>query len=628
MLITNNGKTPVTMNLRDGSSYLLQPGVPTSVPDAATTMIDDSAVLIALFNAGTLTVTTDAGGAFTGFPTSVNSTDSALGKLLPVRAKVGLGGSRSLVDETGQAVGGGGASNKTAQRRARAALWNGPAWIQARTLAQEIALGTTNVIQGRRFRHSTNNQLYECVAAGTIGTAEPATWIPTLYKTASPYMTPVGGTAKFIALGVSSRAPRSDRPAPTVVNPGVNQIGSNPLFLPDGETTAYTLTAGMSSGLQAALPISVRNAAQKKLWMPGTSKFDFVGGGNPLLLRNINEPGNYATGKGLSFNFTAVSQSVGLAFTNNDGGPEIFVNDSPLTEDPFGLLDANGVWGSIIISFPEGYPNNNFRIVSGDNLQAIYTSAHGFLMPTVEAEYRLMMLADSIGNHGTNGKARYADSVMQRIASQLGANTIACMQRGSTGYVQTSAAGSDNAFNFLSLNPSPFPNGTADAIIFMHGNNDGGNLANGTTTKDMLKRVWDLAASQHPNAVIQICGLWGAPYAETDAGVVAEKVIYAAWQEWANPNSDFIGGFLNDLGEYDPHVRPAKRPLVSDNVSTSFGLDGSSGMHYQGNSHAMLGFSTVNGGNGDGIHPTMFGNIERARRIALPADANLARRGY
>lgn len=108
MLITNNGKTPVTMNLRDGSSYLLQPGVPTSVPDAATTMIDDSAVLIALFNAGTLTVTTDAGGAFSGFPTVVNATDSAQGKLLPVRAKVGTGGSRSLVDETGQPLGGGG----------------------------------------------------------------------------------------------------------------------------------------------------------------------------------------------------------------------------------------------------------------------------------------------------------------------------------------------------------------------------------------------------------------------------------------------------------------------------------------------------------------------------------------
>ena len=35
---------------------------------------------------------------------------------------------------------------KTALRRARAAQWNGPAWIRARTLAEEIAAGTTNNI--------------------------------------------------------------------------------------------------------------------------------------------------------------------------------------------------------------------------------------------------------------------------------------------------------------------------------------------------------------------------------------------------------------------------------------------------------------------------------------------------
>lgn len=106
MLIKNNGTTSITMNLRDGSSYVLLPGVPTSVPDVATTMIDDSAVLISLFNAGTLTVTTDAGGAFSGFPTTVNATDSAVGKLLTVHAKVGPYGSRTLVDSTGGSVGG------------------------------------------------------------------------------------------------------------------------------------------------------------------------------------------------------------------------------------------------------------------------------------------------------------------------------------------------------------------------------------------------------------------------------------------------------------------------------------------------------------------------------------------
>lgn len=536
--------------------------------------------------------------------------------------------SGSIDPATGQPIStGGGTSNKTAQRRTRAAQWNGPAWIQARTLAQEIALGTTTVQVGRRFRHSVTGQLYECTQAGTIGTAEPSTWIPNIYLSASPYMTSVGGTAQFISLGVASRAPRSDRPAPTVTNVGVNQIGNNALFTPDANTTTWSLTSGLATGTQSALPISSRTSAQQKFWLPGTNRFDFAGGGGPLRLINIYDPvasGSNYTGKGLTINFTAYSPQVGLAFGNNDGGPEIFINGSPLTEDPFGLLDSTGTYGHIVIVFPDGYPTNDFRIVSGDNIASIYTQSRGYIMPVVEPEYRLLMLADSIGNTTTNaGKARYADSVMQRIANSLGANTVACMQYGGTGYVQRNG-GNNNATDYLTANPSPFPNGSADAIVFMHGNNDAGNLVAGTTTKAQLKAVWDLAASQHPNAIIQICGLWAAPYASTDAAVVAEQVIYQAWQEWGNHNSDFIGGTLNDSGVYDPHVRPAKVPFVSYNASQNFGLDASSGIHYQGNSHAFIGRVSAN----DNIHPTMFGNIERARRISLSADANLARRGY
>lgn len=99
MLITNTGKTPITMNLRDGSSYQLQPGVPTSVPDAATKLIDDSAALIALFNAGTLTVTTDAGGAFSGFPTTQDTSDAIASMMRPVFIKGG-----SLVGPDGSVV--------------------------------------------------------------------------------------------------------------------------------------------------------------------------------------------------------------------------------------------------------------------------------------------------------------------------------------------------------------------------------------------------------------------------------------------------------------------------------------------------------------------------------------------
>lgn len=537
--------------------------------------------------------------------------------------------SGSLDPATGLPVGGSSnSSNKTAQRRSRAAQWNGPAWIRARTLAEEIAAGTTTVQVGRRFRHSSNNQLYECVVAGSIGTAEPATWIPNLYLTASPYMTPAGGgTAQFLALGIGSRAPRSDRPAPVVTNVGVNNIGNNALFLPDANTFKYGMTAGIPTGIQTALPVTSRTAAQQKVWMPGTNRFDFAGGGAALRLINIYDPvasGSNYTGKGLSFNFTAFSQAVGLAFNSNDGGPEIFINGSPLTEDPFGLLDSAGVFGHIVVVFPEGYPVNDFRIVQTDNLVDIYTHSRGYIMPVVEPEYRLLMLADSIGNTTTNaGKARYADSVMQRIANSLGANTVACMQFGGTGYVQRNG-GNNNATDYLTANPAPFPNGTADAIVFMHGNNDATGLAGGSVTKAQLKAVWDLAASQHPNAIIQICGLWGAPSTASDIAVVAEQVIYQAWQEWGNPNSDFIGGMLNDSGVFDPHVRPAKSPFVSYNASQNFGLNASSGMDYRGNSHAFIGNVSGN----DNIHPTMAGNIERARRISLSADANLARRGY
>lgn len=628
-----NGSGALRINVPKGSSLIIrnQSGVET-VTGSSVAREDASAVLgSGVFVYGPQTASSDVTISTNG----ACDYDIVAGDPTPARdtARVvrnaATGSPSSLVDPaTGQAVGGGGGTgDKTAQRRARAAQWNGPAWIQARTLAQEIALGTTTVQVGRRFRHTVTGQLYECTQAGTIGTAEPSTWVPNIYLTASPYMTPVGGTAQFISLGVASRAPRSDRPAPTVTNVGVNNIGNNALFTPDANTTTWSLTAGMSTGVQSALPISSRTAAQQKFWLPGTNRFDFSGGGGPIRLINIFDPvagGSNWTGKGLTVNFTAYSPQVGLAFSNADGGPEIFINGSPLTEDPFGLLDSAGNWGHIVIAFPDGYPVNDFRIVSSDNLTSVFTQGRGYIMPVVEPEYRLMMLADSIGNTTTNsGKARYPDSVIGRIATSLGANTVACMQFGGTGYVQRNG-GNNNAQDYLLANPAPFPNGTADCIVFMHGNNDAGNLANGNTTKDQIKRIWDLAVSQHPNAIIQICGLWGAPYASTDAGVVAETRLFEAWNEWGNPNSDWIGGMLNDSGVYDPHVRPAKQPFVSYNASQNFGLDASSGIHYQGNSHAFIGRVS----NNDNIHPTMFGNMERARRISLSADANLARRGY
>lgn len=80
MLIQNTGAALVVMNLRNGEQYRLPAGQTTSVPDSKISMIDDSAVLIALFNAGVLVAFTDAGAAYSGFPTVASTADS---KVIP-----------------------------------------------------------------------------------------------------------------------------------------------------------------------------------------------------------------------------------------------------------------------------------------------------------------------------------------------------------------------------------------------------------------------------------------------------------------------------------------------------------------------------------------------------------------
>ncbi len=76
MLIANTGQSLVIMNLRTGEQVQLPPGQRTSLADSKIQYIDDSAVLIALFNAGVLVAYTDAGAAYPGFPTSANPEDS------------------------------------------------------------------------------------------------------------------------------------------------------------------------------------------------------------------------------------------------------------------------------------------------------------------------------------------------------------------------------------------------------------------------------------------------------------------------------------------------------------------------------------------------------------------------
>lgn len=85
MLIANTGQSLVVMNLRTGEQVQLPPGQRTSLADSKIQYIDDSFVLISLFNAGVLVAYTDAGAAYPGFPTTANPADSK--RIPPVDAE-------------------------------------------------------------------------------------------------------------------------------------------------------------------------------------------------------------------------------------------------------------------------------------------------------------------------------------------------------------------------------------------------------------------------------------------------------------------------------------------------------------------------------------------------------------
>lgn len=75
MLIANTGQSLVVMNLRTGEQVQLPPGQMTPVFDSKIPYIDDSAVLVSLFNTGVLVAYTDAGTPYPLFPTSAMISD-------------------------------------------------------------------------------------------------------------------------------------------------------------------------------------------------------------------------------------------------------------------------------------------------------------------------------------------------------------------------------------------------------------------------------------------------------------------------------------------------------------------------------------------------------------------------
>lgn len=76
MIIVNNGASPVTLALRDGTFYRIESGKNVTIPDAKSTMLDDSAFIVGLVNAGTLTLLQDSGSAWVGFPSSPVTSDA------------------------------------------------------------------------------------------------------------------------------------------------------------------------------------------------------------------------------------------------------------------------------------------------------------------------------------------------------------------------------------------------------------------------------------------------------------------------------------------------------------------------------------------------------------------------
>lgn len=105
MRVLNTGTQPITINLRDGRSFIAQPGGPAvDLRDSDVSLLDDSTFLIGLFNAGTLVAQTDAGAPFPGFPTTVNATDAADGRPVAVQART-FNGEWSILTSEGRVVG-------------------------------------------------------------------------------------------------------------------------------------------------------------------------------------------------------------------------------------------------------------------------------------------------------------------------------------------------------------------------------------------------------------------------------------------------------------------------------------------------------------------------------------------
>lgn len=639
MLIKNNGVTPITMNLRDGTSYLLAPGVPTSVPDAATTMIDDSAYLIGLFNAGTLTVTTDAGGAFSGFPTVVNATDSAVGKLLPVRAKVGAGGARTLVDETGQAVGGGGGSTNyggTGKRRSIAARFSDAPHVQARSYAEEIAAGATSatvVTVGRIYRHSTGN-LYHCITSGTLGTAEP-TWVPAAYTGATAKMTATGGTAEFLDFGKPSRA-ATGRSKVNLIPLGANQAGG------------YAWKAGMrtinvfpTSSITDPLLISDGPQTANQSLFRSTNATKWTGTQNVFLTLRTWTDRDASTnavvwvgGADADLECEVFSDAIGFQFNVANARPVIYVDGYPLTEDPEFVRTLSQNNACFVVEFPEGLSTHTIRVQNPEGLTAVYISSRGRIAPAQGPVIAGIVQGDSLMGTNMNWGFGPACLAANRILNALGINSHYSLSLGGTGY----RAGQPyrHAVPVGANNPLPQIKDKASLYLFCHGNNDSADYTVQSLVDTVLTEVvanartaWTQARASQANALIAVAGIWQP---QANAGTanesmrILENALYDAWLDWKNSTGDTRTAFQRQFTD----ASGASASLLRNITNTSYTWSTSANNTAERWGQNMT--SAVSGGNSawyiqDSIHPTNFGVNYRVERMVQWLDEEMAKLG-
>lgn len=553
MLIKNNGTNPITMNLRDGSSYVLQPGVPTSVPDAATTMIDDSPVLIALFNAGTLTVTTDAGGAFSGFPTVVNASDSAAGKLLTVRAKVSAGGGRTLIDETGQAVG----WNALIALKTKflASLVNGAKYREQRSLAAipDWAAGTL-VVGG-----------YVCKNAGNIY------WLLNTLST---------GSQMNNAAGVTTVT------APTGTGPNVIQTATDNLqwlylgpytadvqSLDQIDTPAWTTTTVPGNMTRRYDPQNAADASAMYLTGSDFSNQLAPGGG-------VAGVAAVTYANSASVDFVTDAPAIFVNRVQNGGGMAFSptINGAPLWYKqgmgyPWVVSGSNNYYGMLVDWTGKPQRERRFRLPLGNKVwTGVWVDPkYSIWQPKNPNRYRLYVEGDSVtqGANPNNGSI----GACHKLAAILGCDDVWDSSTGGTGFIN-SGGGS------TLITRIPRVIAAAPDILYVRPiNNDVGNdtTYNSTSRIATYLQYFNTLLAALPNLVI-ICG---GGYATVAANL--STAANSAWQVEADMAAA-IAQFNSPQVKFLPMISdPAGRWLYGD------GHVGTTSNSTHGNSDLLIG---------------------------------------